>query len=376
MSASVDFHAFDDHRSPRQLSASALSGAVAVAFGAFASVWAYHAFVASPLRVAQAPTLAAAPATPQKTAVNPDGVFFEAQYSSNLSPALFARGFANRSILEPFAAAPSAVIQEPPAPLAASSPATPEPQSVPPVPTPVVSELAEAPLPPPRPSEFAAPAKPLVTPPVAPVVRAAPLRGRQSPAAAPIDNRSFFEKLFGLSQPSRPAAPGSAYAAPESGVVNVARTTAVTAPRGAVVNVNIARTEPAAVSGRYDKFTAVYDLTARTVYMPDGTRLEAHSGLGDRLDDPRYVSERMHGPTPPHLYELTAREQLFHGVAALRLNPIGGGELFGRAGLLAHSFMLGPNGDSNGCVSFRDYEAFLRAFQSGQVKRLAVVASM
>jgi len=36
--------------------------------------------------------------------------------------------------------------------------------------------------------------------------------------------------------------------------------------------------------------------------------------------------------------------------------------------------MLGPNGDSNGCVSFKTYDVFLRAFQSGEVKRLAVVA--
>jgi hypothetical protein len=35
--------------------------------------------------------------------------------------------------------------------------------------------------------------------------------------------------------------------------------------------------------------TAVYDITARTVYMPDGTRLEAHSGLGDLMDDPSHV---------------------------------------------------------------------------------------
>jgi hypothetical protein len=120
--------------------------------------------------------------------------------------------------------------------------------------------------------------------------------------------------------------------------------------------------------------TAVYDISARMVYMPDGTRLEAHSGLGDRLDDPRYVNERMRGPTPPHLYELEPREASFHGVQALRLKPIGGGDLFGRAGLLAHTYMLGPNGDSNGCVSFKDYDAFLRAFQNGQIKRLAVVA--
>jgi hypothetical protein len=38
--------------------------------------------------------------------------------------------------------------------------------------------------------------------------------------------------------------------------------------------------------------------------------------------------------------------------------------------------MLGPNGDSNGCVSFKDYDAFLRAFREGQVKRLAVVAKL
>ena len=46
----------------------------------------------------------------------------------------------------------------------------------------------------------------------------------------------------------------------------------------------------------------------------------------------------------------------------------------GRDGLLAHTYMLGANGQSNGCVSFRDYQAFLRAYQNGQVKRLVVVA--
>jgi hypothetical protein len=124
----------------------------------------------------------------------------------------------------------------------------------------------------------------------------------------------------------------------------------------------------------YDRLTAIYDISAHTVYLPNGTRLEAHSGLGDRLDDPRYVSERDRGATPPHLYELTLRESLFHGVQALRLNPIGGGFSFDRVGLLAHPYMLGPNGDSNGCVSFKNYDAFLGAFQSGEVKRLAVVA--
>ena len=83
----------------------------------------------------------------------------------------------------------------------------------------------------------------------------------------------------------------------------------------------------------------------------------------------------MQGATPPHLYELTPREALFHGVPALRLTPIGGEDaIFGRRGLLAHTYMLGPNGDSNGCVSFKNYNAFLNAYRSQGIKRLAVVA--
>jgi hypothetical protein len=127
----------------------------------------------------------------------------------------------------------------------------------------------------------------------------------------------------------------------------------------------------------YARTTAVYDISAHTVYLPDGKRLEAHSGLGDKLDDPRSASVRMRGVTPPHLYDLKMREALFHGVPALRLNPVGGEDaIYGRSGLLAHTYMLGPNGDSNGCVSFKNYEAFLQAYRSGEIKRLAVVARL
>jgi hypothetical protein len=66
----------------------------------------------------------------------------------------------------------------------------------------------------------------------------------------------------------------------------------------------------------------------------------------------------------------------FHGVQALRLTPIGEGGVYGRAGLLAHPYMLGPNGDSNGCVSVKEYDAFLRAYESGRISRLMVVASV
>jgi Tlde1 domain len=119
--------------------------------------------------------------------------------------------------------------------------------------------------------------------------------------------------------------------------------------------------------------TAIYDIAARTVYLPNGQKLEAHSGLGSLLDDPRFIKTKMQGPTPPNVYNLTLRERLFHGVRAIRLVPADDGKMFGRDGILAHSYMLGPNGQSNGCVSFRDYPAFLNAFLKGEVDRLVVV---
>ena len=130
------------------------------------------------------------------------------------------------------------------------------------------------------------------------------------------------------------------------------------------------------ITSRYDQWTAVYDISTRTVYMPDGSKLEAHSGFGTSLDDPTQVSERDRGPTPPNVYNLELRAQPFHGVRALRLLPVDDQKTLGRTGLLAHSFMLGPDGGSNGCVSFRDYDAFLRAYMNHQIKRLVVVASL
>jgi hypothetical protein len=172
------------------------------------------------------------------------------------------------------------------------------------------------------------------------------------------DKPSIFEKLWG-----KPQSRGSllAFASADA---------SATGSIGPSQNPALGGTQPL-----YDRSTAVYDISARTVYLPDGTRLEAHSGLGSMLDDPRYVHVRMQGATPPHVYELSPREALFHGVPALRLTPVGGEQaIFGRTGLLAHTYMLGPNGDSNGCVSFKNYNAFLNAYRNQGIKRLAVVA--
>ena len=175
------------------------------------------------------------------------------------------------------------------------------------------------------------------------------------------ERQTIVEKLWGTRRPQPHSSSLLAFASADA---------SATGSLGPSQNPALAGNTP-----RYDQSTAVYDISAHMVYLPDGTRLEAHSGLGNQLDDPRSANIRMRGVTPPHMYELTPREALFHGVPALRLNPIGGEEtIYGRSGLLAHTYMLGPNGDSNGCVSFRDYNAFLNAYRNQGIKRLAVVA--
>jgi Tlde1 domain len=129
--------------------------------------------------------------------------------------------------------------------------------------------------------------------------------------------------------------------------------------------------EPAAEAGAR---TAVYDIEAHVVYLPNGEKLEAHSGFGNLLDDARHVDAKDRGPTPPNVYRLSLRESLFHGVQAIRLEPVGNGNMYGRVGMLAHPYMLGPNGQSNGCVSVQDYPKFLHAFLRGDIDRLVVVS--
>ncbi|MCJ2134110.1 DUF2778 domain-containing protein [Methylobacterium sp. J-026] len=211
---------------------------------------------------------------------------------------------------------------------------------------------ALVPLPVARPPELRRPA------PAPRVASRALPRTRDVFRAAMAEEPSFFEKLFGVGA----AAPGPeprqalAYASPDALPREAPRTRISPAPDS--------------VAG-----TAVYDISARTVTLPSGEVLEAHSGLGEAMDNPRFVHLRMRGSTPPGTYALTERESLFHGVRAIRLTPVGGsGAVHGRDGLLAHTYMLRQPGASNGCVSFRDYNRFLQAFLRGEVRRLVVVA--
>ena len=121
---------------------------------------------------------------------------------------------------------------------------------------------------------------------------------------------------------------------------------------------------------------AVYDISAAKVYMPDGSVLEAHSGIGKMADNPRYAHVKMNGPTPPHTYNLRMREKRFHGVEAIRMLPVDGKNKHGRDGFLTHSYLLrGGRAESHGCVAFKDYNKFLKAFKQGKITQMVVVPS-
>jgi hypothetical protein len=384
--ATFDDLSFEGGDSPRRVLLKILPGAAAVALAGAVGVWLLHWRGAAPEAIFSRWTPASTAAAPAVSkpfgdiVINSDLLAQLKQAGPPAPPPQVASLETTPRVSSPPFPLPS-LDAFPPAP----PPAFPPAGALPLPPgrdLPEISETESYPLPPPRPPEFAAP-----TQPVAPERRASRPEVAVPRPAAPADNRNIFEKLFGWGRPSSPVIASVAPARTTSQPVAAEQRPAIAEQRERESSGGLGRgplfgfpspfggSAPSSFSG-YDRYTAVYDISARVVYLPDGTRLEAHSGLGDALDNPRYVSERAIGPTPPHLYQLTLREGSFHGVQALRLNPVGEGGIYGRAGLLAHPFMLGPNGDSNGCVSFKDYSAFLRAYQNGQINKIAVVAKM
>jgi hypothetical protein len=352
---SSEFVAFSHRHLSLRLFLRTVPGASALALSLLAGAGALSGPAVTAVNVGEAPAVAEArvPASARAVIPNPFGAMLVDLRARSRSTSASLKQSA------PPEAKPEPVLS---ASIDASTPTAviPAAEDLPPKSAAPVFQLGEsAPLPPRRPPEFGSSAN--LNPPQAPARLSAQqmrAQSRRTAVAVPAgDDRSFFEKLFGGAPQSSSSALG--YAPAEGGVTIAARSV-------------VSGSNPLQ---RYDRYTAVYDISAHTVYLPNGMRLEAHSGLGARLDDPHYVHERMRGATPPSLYELTPREQLFHGVQALRLTPVSG-NVYGRAGLLAHTYMLGPNGDSNGCVSFRNYQAFLQAYQNGEVKRLAVVASL
>jgi hypothetical protein len=324
------------HSTGRAIARGILAGAV-FACVTLAGAWALYVNSAAPDGEADA-AVAAAPDAPVSVVAKATGepgrliapsvyaALIDSNHSLGLPPAGLSRSAPREASLQPPAAAP------------------PPPASIAPV---------EVVAPPP-----ARPAR--VQPPPSRGPSVPPMAARSKVlTATKADKAAIFEKLFGK---PREAGPELAYASADGGIFGDPSITSI---------------RSTAYGPPYGPLTAVYDISAHTVYMPDGTTLEAHSGLGPKRDDPRHVHIRMQGATPPHVYDLKLRESLFHGVQALRLLPVGGNEnIFRRDGILAHTYMLGPNGDSNGCVSFKNYDAFLRAFRNDEIKQLVVVASV
>jgi len=375
LEATFDDLSFEGGDSPQRVLPKIVPFGAALAFAGAVSVWALH-WQGSTLPEAVFSLWTAPTATHAISKPFAD-IAIDANLLAQLKAAAPAAPSQQVASLEPTAPFPLPSLDAFPP----STPAIPPAASLPLPPgrdVPEISETESFPLPPARPPGFGAP-----TQSTAPERHASrPDVAVARPAEQP-DNRNVIEKLFGWAHPSSPVVASTTLARTTSRPVAAERGESEPAAaasglgRGPLFSFPspFGNSAPGSVSG-YDHYTAVYDISARVVYLPDGTKLEAHSGLGQALDDPRFVAERAIGPTPPHVYELALRESLFHGVQALRLNPVGDGGVYGRGGFLAHPFMLGPNGDSNGCVSFKDYDAFLRAYQNGQVKKLAVVAKL
>ncbi len=355
-------HDCDDFPRPRlrrqsRVASPAVFCAASLVASASAGLYLLYAGAPAPTVVALA-TPASPPAIPsftkplRRAALDPS--FTAPGFTAGYQPTAFARSVALRASFQPRAVAAASLPAAglPPAVLPPTAEARvttvslePQdalaPQAAGQTSLPLPPVVALLPLPPARPAALL----PAIAARAEPTGRRRLARLEAAPSAPPAqpDHPGFFDRMFGRAATS--PGPALAYAAPEAGF-----------------------------AGASDRTTAVYDIAAHLVTLPDGTRLEAHSGLGANKDDPRSVAEHMRGATPPAVYDLTPREALFHGVAALRLTPVGGGNPFGRAGLLAHTYMLGPRGDSNGCVVFRDYKAFRDAYDRGIVKRLVVVA--
>jgi hypothetical protein len=111
-------------------------------------------------------------------------------------------------------------------------------------------------------------------------------RGTVAAAAPRPDARSGVSRAT----PKRGSEPGFQLASASSTSLTLAYAPSKSGSDPASTNSplkGLAPKEPDPLGDTDTSHTAIYDITARTVYLPNGRRLEAHSGLGDQMDDPR-----------------------------------------------------------------------------------------
>ena len=173
-----------------------------------------------------------------------------------------------------------------------------------------------------------------------------PFAANSGVETAETEKTSFFEKLFGKPKPV-----ALAYAAPDDA--------------GLVGN----------IAGRYDQWTAVYDISAHKVYLPDGSVLPFRPRQRARRSG--VTPTNVQGSTPVNVYDLKPRETLLHGVEAIRLDPSGRVPRARPQRLFGPHLHAWPQWDSFGCVlAPATTTPSSRRFKEQKIKHLAVVASL
>src|SRR5271166_624010 len=265
--ATFDDLPFERGRDSRKLLIHIALGAVALAAAGRIGMLVWHALPAAPPNVVVAPPgERPAPALKTEVAASAFGAMI-VEPEWNLRPAAAQTAdLMPLPSLEPFPAEPAAP------PLQASLEAAP-PTSAPSAklpdnaPLPPVRDVARTddnfPLPPTRPPEFAS-----APPEIAPDRRA-------SLNPAPADNRNVFQRLFGLGAPSTPSAPAPSPERTQTPAPAIASAPAATSAAHGRSGLGLAGLFAAFSHSTgfdrfgYDRYPAVYDISARTVYLPD-----------------------------------------------------------------------------------------------------------
>ncbi len=121
--------------------------------------------------------------------------------------------------------------------------------------------------------------------------------------------------------------------------------------------------------------TAIYDISAATVYLPSGEKLEAHSGIATCATIRAMLTRRCVALRHRALISFRCVKAYSTGSKqCVCSQPMVAIRTTATACWRTHTCCAGQ--DSNGCVVFKDYARFLRAFKRGEVNRMIVVTSM
>jgi len=127
---------------------------------------------------------------------------------------------------------------------------------------------------------------------------------RRVSAAAPAP-RPIVNSRVAQATPKRPSEPGFQLASAFESIVALAYAPNPSAKDSGSALKEFMPKAPNPLGDIDTSRTAIYDITSKTVYLPNGRRMEAHSGLGSYMDDPHYVN--MKDTARPHLTSMNSK---------------------------------------------------------------------